>query len=120
MDSIRCKTGEIEGRGSDCPPNKKQKMVVTVVATVTRKKKKSDKPPAEKAIRICLFLTRDQDTVLKQWFGTARWTYNCCLDAVKRRGVKLSKKALHATCLNRDTFEGKEDLKWVLNTPYDV
>ena len=75
-------------------------------------------------IRIRLYPTPEQDTVLKQWFGTARWTYNRCLDEGKRRGIKRQltqqRSALRAACLNRDAFEGKEDLKWVLDTPYDV
>src|SRR5690606_33901379 len=58
------------------------------------------------------------------WFGTARWTYNRCLDEVKRCGIERQltqqRTALRAAFLNRDAFERKEDLKWVLNTPYDV
>ena len=76
-------------------------------------------PLVEKTIRIRLFPTPEQNQVLKRWFGTARWTYNRCLDAVKRRGVKRSKKTLRAECLNRDAFEGT-NLIWVLETLYDV
>src|SRR5690606_20335361 len=110
-DSVRRKTGGTKKRDSDCPPPPPSKK---------QKKKKSDKPPAGKVIRIRLYPTPEQDTVLKQWFGTARWTYNRCLDEVKRCGIERSKTALRAACLNRDAFEGKEDLKWVLDTPYDV
>src|SRR5690606_26891844 len=57
-DSVRRKTGETEKRDSDCPPPPPSK----------KQKKKSDKPPAGKVIRIRLYPTPEQDTVLKQWF----------------------------------------------------
>jgi Helix-turn-helix domain len=81
---------------------------------------KSDKPPAEKSRRIRLFPTQDQRQKLRRWMGTARWTYNRCLAAVEKEGVRRSKKDLRARCLNAGNFEHDPKLKWVLETPYDV
>ncbi|CAG8745236.1 8698_t:CDS:2, partial [Gigaspora rosea] len=52
--------------------------------------------------------------------GTARWTYNRCLIAVEKEGVKRKKKDLRARCLNAVNFQNKTKLEWVLETPYDI
>ncbi len=57
--------------------------------------------------------------ILAKWFGTARWTYNRCLDAVEKEKVKRTKKALRAKCLNANNFVDSA-LKWVIDTPYDI
>ena len=51
--------------------------------------------------------------------GTARWTYNRCLVAVEKEGIARTKKALRAQCFNATNFNNTE-LKWVLETPYDI
>ena len=73
---------------------------------------------ALKTRKIKLYPSAHQKKVLKGWFGTARWTYNKCLDEIKKDGL-LSKKELRATCLNAANFK-ETKLEWVLNTPYDI
>ncbi|CAG8703828.1 11196_t:CDS:2 [Gigaspora margarita] len=46
-------------------------------------KKEVMKPPAGKVRRIHLFPTQEERMKLRKWIGTARWTYNRCLIAVK-------------------------------------
>src|SRR5215469_7049961 len=57
-------------------------------------KSKSSKIPAGKARRIRLFPTQEERLKLRKWIGTARWTYNQCLSAVEKEGVKQIKKDL--------------------------
>ena len=52
------------------------------------KNKKKDEVPAGKTMKIRLFPNKEQDRVLRRWFGTARWTYNRCLEAVKNNRMK--------------------------------
>src|SRR5690606_14294157 len=98
----------------DCPPPPPSK----------KQKKKRDKPPAAQVPRMRLYPTPEQDTVPKQWVGTAGWAYNRCMDKAKGRGDKRQltrqRTVLRAACLKPDAYGGKEDLKWVLDTPYDV
>jgi len=66
---------------------------------------------------------KEQKETLKKWFGTARWTYNQCLQAVEKENVAKKKKNLRGRCLNKEAFEGggkEEENKWVLETPYDI
>jgi len=58
-------------------------------------KSKSSKIPAGKAQCIRLFPTQEERLKLRRWIGTARWTYNQCLSAVKK-GVNRNKKDLRA------------------------
>jgi hypothetical protein len=74
------------------------------------KAKKSNKEAAEKVIKIRLYPDKQQDQILKRWFGTARWTYSQCLSAVEKEKVKKTKKALRAKCLNADNFEKKKQM----------
>jgi len=84
-----------------------------------KKKKIIGKIPPGKVRRIRLFPTQEEKLKLKCWMGTARWTYNRCLVAVKKEGIERTKKALRAQCLNAANFNNTE-LKWVLETPYDI
>ena len=67
-----------------------------------------------------VYPTPEQKKTLLRWFGTARWTYNACLEAIEKEGTKKRKKELRAKCLNAAAFADKPDLRWVLETPYDV
>jgi putative transposase len=82
-------------------------------------KPKISKIPAGKTRRIRLFPTQEEKLKLKRWMGTARWTYNRCLVAVKKEGIDRTKKALRAQCLNAENFKNTKD-EWVLETPYDI
>lgn len=72
-----------------------------------------------KVRKIRLYPTKKQREILKQWFGTFRWTYNKCLEGIKN-GMAKNKKELRAKYLNSINFKDNEELKWVLETPYDV
>ena len=71
-----------------------------------------------KAIKIRLFPTKEQQTILSKWFGTARWTYNQCVDSFQTKKVKSNKKDLRAKHINNDNFE--DENAWVSETPYDI
>ncbi|GET01996.1 RecF/RecN/SMC domain containing protein [Rhizophagus clarus] len=83
-------------------------------------KSKSSKIPAGKAQRIRLFPTQEEQLKLRRWIGTAHWTYNQCLFVVKKEGVNRNKKDLQARCFNTVNFRNNAELKWVLETPYDI
>lgn len=93
------------------PPRKKRKLKEGAVEKVA-------KIPAGKCRKVRIYPSSDQIKPLKGWFGTARWTYNKCLDAIENESVKRDKKILRAKFLNKDAFT--EDFKWVLETPCTV
>jgi putative transposase len=66
-----------------------------------------------------LYPTSKQRTVLAQWFGAARWTYNQCLHGAEKEQVPKKKKALRAYCIN-DAPHVRQKVSWLLETPYDV
>lgn len=80
---------------------------------------KDQKLPAGKAIKVRLYPNSEQKSTLAKWFGTARWTYNKCLDVIEKEKVPKKKKDLRAKCLNSENFTD-EKTKWVLETPYDI
>ncbi|KAJ8098437.1 putative transposase DNA-binding domain-containing protein [Lipomyces tetrasporus] len=84
-----------------------------------REEEQTEKQQAEKVRRFRLYPTTEQKAILRNWFGTARWTYNRCLDAVEKKEVAKNKKDLRAAFLNKDAIDnmGKP---WVLETPYDI
>ncbi|KAJ8102758.1 hypothetical protein POJ06DRAFT_245552, partial [Lipomyces tetrasporus] len=84
-----------------------------------REEEQTEKEQAEKARRFRLYPTTEQKAILRNWFGTARWTYNRCLDAVEKNEVAKNEKDLRAAFLNKDAIDnmGKQ---WVLETPYDI
>jgi Helix-turn-helix domain len=95
----------------------------SIVKEDTRPSKKIKVPKkslAAKVRRVRLFPTKEERQTLRKWIGTARWTYNRCLVAVEKEGVKRNKKELRAHCLNADVFESDTENKWVLETLYDV
>ena len=76
------------------------------------------KPTAGKVRRIRLFPTTEQRKKLVAWFGTARWTYNKCLELVKADRTKLKKGDLRTAIVNNANYETTNT--WVCDTPYDV
>lgn len=56
--------------------------------------------------------------MFRKWLGTSRWTYNKCIEA-KNRKMKLTKKNLRDYTINSKNFKNTQ-LKWVLETPYDI
>ena len=84
----------------------------------TRAAKKPTKVPAGKASRIRLYPTPDQKKKLMKWFGTVRWTYNRCVEAIQKKEVKINRKALRELTVNRAALETR--FSWALEVPYDV
>ena len=74
---------------------------------------------AAKVRKIRLFPNQEQETTLKQWFGTVRWTYNKCVHAIRNKKVKATKKDLRAAFLNKTVLEEKK-CNWALDVPYDI
>lgn len=101
---------QIESDAETPPPKKKAK---------TSKKYPNGKPSAAKARKIRVYPSAEQRRVLLKWFGTARWTYNKCLEAIKSDRCKRNKKELRALIVNNDNYEHGEN-SWVLETPYEV
>ena len=71
-----------------------------------------------KAKRIELFPNERQRNILKRWFGTARWTYNQCLDAIKTKKARISLKELRTKFVVKSGIS--KDKSWVLDTPSQV
>ncbi|MGB2444664.1 MAG: hypothetical protein ACPIC5_07965, partial [Candidatus Poseidoniaceae archaeon] len=65
-----------------------------------------------------MYPNRDQRKKLLGWLGTSRWTYNRCVDSVKTKECRASKKELRSLHLNKNAVESSNP--WVLETPYDV
>ncbi|CAG8518312.1 32941_t:CDS:2 [Gigaspora margarita] len=53
-------------------------------------------------------------------FSHSGGTYNQCLIAVEKEGVKRKRKDLRVCCLNAVNFQNKSKLKWILETLYDI
>jgi putative transposase len=68
--------------------------------------------------KIRIYPTTKQRVVLNDWFDTARWTYNRCVDACEDDGTSRNKKTLRNLWLNNATLE--YEYEWALRTPYDV
>lgn len=87
--------------------------------TKKAKTKKSDKPSAGKAKKIRVYPNSRQRILLRQWFGTARWVYNQCLDLVRADRSKRTKKELRAAIVNNNSPMAVAH-PWLLETPYEV
>ncbi|KAJ8100917.1 hypothetical protein POJ06DRAFT_267085 [Lipomyces tetrasporus] len=61
----------------------------------------------------------EEKELLAKWIGTARWTYNECLRAIKEEGVPKFKKALRARAINKEAAE-MLNKPWLEETPYDI
>jgi transposase len=64
---------------------------------------------------------------LRRWFGTARWTYNQCVQDDKtalEQGLKhldqSTFRSRHVTLANFEPGGMHEDKPWVLETPYEI
>ena len=66
----------------------------------TKKSKKED-PVEMKTKKIRVYPT--DETTLRRWFGAARWTYNQCLNGIKKGVVDRNKKSLRAYVINADS-----------------
>lgn len=83
------------------------------------KKKVSKNQPPNSVKKIKLYPNTQQKLILKNWFDTARYTYNICVDGIKNKKCKLTKSSMRNYCLNRNA-ELLQDKEWVFKTPYDV
>jgi transposase len=82
--------------------------------------KSKPKPPVEKVIKIRLYPTNEEKKKLTEWFNTARWTYNTCLNAIKEEILPRKKDeklidALRNYCIKESAIT--DDIKWVKDTP---
>jgi putative transposase len=83
-------------------------------------KKTGGKRPAGKVRKIRVYPNAEQRATLQKWFGAARWTYNCCLDAIKADRAFLSNKAaLRAVAVNNDSVAATDN-PWLLEAPHEV
>jgi transposase len=81
--------------------------------------KNPNKEPAGKAKKIRLYPSKEEEKTLNRWMGTARWTYNECLKAVRDEKVPRNMKALRERAINKEAIERMDKL-WLCDTPYDV
>ncbi|KAK9495165.1 hypothetical protein V1508DRAFT_411099 [Lipomyces doorenjongii] len=67
----------------------------------------STKQPAPelKSKKLRLYPTAQERDILVKWIGTAFWTYNECLRAMKVEKVPKSKKLLRARAINNEAIE---------------
>jgi transposase len=80
---------------------------------------KKCKPQAESTTIYKVYPNRDQQQILKEWFGTSRWIYNRVLEYINSTPKKFhTVKHLRECFINDSNFKTKNT--WVLNTPYDI
>lgn len=104
--------GQVQLESDGEPPRKK--------ARLTKKEKKEPtKPSAGKSRRVRVYPNPTQRALLNQWFGTARWTYNECLQRIKDKQATPTKKALRPLVVHNVLHEGTPTA-WVLETPYMI
>lgn len=80
----------------------------------------TNKIAAGKCTRIRLYPNKEEREKLRKWIGSARWTYNKCLYGITKGNIKRTKKDLRENFLNAVAFSTTPELKWVLETPYDI
>jgi len=71
-------------------------------------------------LQIRLYPKKEEREILRKWLGTARWTYNRCLFGITEENIKRTKKDLRDYCINSHCFSNTPELKWILDTPYDI
>lgn len=72
-----------------------------------------------RVIRYRLYPTKEQMQLLRKAFGVTTWTYNACLDAIKKKIIKQTIKDCRDYALNaKSTF--LQDKPWVTQVPYDI
>ncbi|KAK9389109.1 hypothetical protein V1515DRAFT_531724 [Lipomyces mesembrius] len=76
----------------------------------------ANKEVAQKSKKVKLYPTAEEKNILERWIGTARWTYNECLRAIKVEGVARSKKVLRA----RKRQQRCCRKIWPEDTPYEI
>jgi hypothetical protein len=103
---------EVEKKKEEMKPKKQQ-------LKKNGEPKKPKGPPAENCKKIKLYPTPKEKEILNKWMGTARWTYNQCLYAIKTNGIEKTEKDLRAYCTNGNSKIVQEN-KWVLDTPYEI
>lgn len=100
-----------------------QKGKATEPPVAKKAKLEEEKPAAGKVRKIRLYPNEDQRKVLSKWFGTARWTYNQCVQSCTRdeRRADPTKSNLRSLHVNKPK-QNKPNLipDWVFETPYDV
>lgn len=94
---------------------KKQPKSTSTSTMDSAKVAKTAKEQANACKKIRLNPTTEQLTLLKQWMGTNRWTYNQAV-ASKR----TTKNELRSQFVNNDQFAANDAKSWVLETPYEI
>lgn len=73
-----------------------------------------------KAMKIRLHPRNDKDhESLRQILGTVRWTYNQCIDHIRKTKTRPTKKLLRSLFVNNDSDTVKAN-PWLLNVGYDI
>ena len=119
-------------------PNKKRSRGGQNKAGVPEEAPKDAEPIKTRKIR--MRLTKLQRKMLTEWMGSARFTYNKCLEAVTKKGAKMNhillrQQFVSETLMKRegkmasDKFEGERNFEvgafvkandWLKKTPYDI
>jgi putative transposase len=72
--------------------------------------------------KIRVYPSKEQKKILTTWFGAVRWTYNQCVNVVKKKGVtkdELKLKNINKTIMDTNSKIQKEN-PWLLQVPYDI
>jgi putative transposase len=92
----------------------------TEKSAVSKAKKKPKKTlSAVKTRKIRLNPSPEMKAKLLRWMRAVRWTYNTCLEHVRKRG-SWKVKPMRSKCVNDDNFKNDPDKQWVLETPLDM
>jgi putative transposase len=81
-----------------------------------------------KTKKIRIFPTLKQKAKYEEWFGTARWTYNRCIDFYKNKAAMMppgvspsvSKTELREFCVNNDADATHGHEYWLFRTPSTI
>ncbi|KAK9371311.1 hypothetical protein V1509DRAFT_551332, partial [Lipomyces kononenkoae] len=68
----------------------------------------STEEPGLRVKKFKIYKTAQEKTILRSWFGAARWTYNECLRAIKVEKVRKSKEELRARAINKEAVETRQ------------
>jgi putative transposase len=88
-----------------------------------KRQKKTSKTKANSSLqatrKVRIYPTAAQKDKLQRWFGTARWTYNRCLDLVNNKTCRPTMSGgLREAVVNDGNYANRD--AWVLDCPRDI
>ena len=87
----------------------------TQSAPVTSQSSTSHSNPLLRSRRFRVYPTAQQRSLLRQWMGVCRWTYNQAAEPFNKRTVPANLSALQKAFVNNDNYG--DDQQWVKDVP---